>query len=418
MESSCKDIIFHIDVNSAYLSWTAVKQIQYGENNVDIREIPSIIGGNEEERHGIVLAKSIPAKKFNIQTGETIWSALSKCPNLEIFPPDYRLYMRCSNAMVNLLNEYSPLIQRYSIDEVFMEASHFKESYMEKAAEIKDRIEKELGFTVNIGISHNKLLAKMASDFPKKNSIHTLFEEEISSKMWPLPIRDLFMVGKATEKKLKKINIKTIGDLANYDIEVLKTIFKSYAYVIYNYANGIDNSKVRKQNYVDVKGIGNSTTTDRDITTRDDALKVLLSLLETTAMRLRENKNMCRVISVSLKNKEFIRYSHQRTLMNMTDSTEEIFKEVTIVFDELWMGEPLRQLGIRLTDLCSNEFYQRTFFDDIKTDKMRALDATIDEIRSRFGNKAIVRSTFINSDIKPINGGVGEEDYPMMGSIL
>lgn len=197
-------IIFHIDVNSAYLSWTAVKQLQYGESIIDIRNIPSIIGGNSEERHGIVLAKSIPTKKFKIKTGEPVISALSKCPNLKIYPPDYKLYMKCSNAMYDLLTEYSPCIQRYSIDEVFMDVSHLKEDYMDKAYEIKSRIQNELGFTVNIGISHNKLLAKMASDFPKKNAVHTLFREEIKGKMWDLPVGDLFMVRRATEGKLAK----------------------------------------------------------------------------------------------------------------------------------------------------------------------------------------------------------------------
>lgn len=176
MNFKLERIIFHIDVNSAYLSWTTVKQLKYGENNIDIRDVPSITGGNSDERHGIVLAKSIPSKKYNIQTVESVISAIGKCPHIKVYPADYKLYMRCSNAMYELLTEYSPQIQRYSVDEVFMEASHFKDSYMDKAYEIKLRLEKELGFTVNIGISHNKLLAKMASDFSKKNSIHTLFK--------------------------------------------------------------------------------------------------------------------------------------------------------------------------------------------------------------------------------------------------
>lgn len=265
LDSYPKRIIFHIDVNSAYLSWTAVKQLQYGENEIDIRLIPSIIGGDGEARHGIVLAKSIPAKKYNIQTGESIAEALTKCSNLKIYQPDYNLYIRCSNAMVEMLNDYSSIIQRYSIDEVFMDVSHFKDKYMEKAYEIKLRIKEELGFSVNIGISHNKLLAKMVSDFKEKDSVHTLFENEIKDKMWPLKVRDLFMVGKATEAKLFKLNINTIGELAKYNLEFLKPIFKSYANIIHNYANGIESSEVRTSNYIDIKGVGNSTTTSMDI---------------------------------------------------------------------------------------------------------------------------------------------------------
>lgn len=418
MEEKNKRIIFHIDVNSAYLSWTAVKQLQYGESLIDIREVPSIIGGNVEERHGIVLAKSIPAKKFNIKTGESILEALKKCPELKIYPADYNLFMKCSNAMYELLNEYSPLIQRYSVDEVFIEASHFNECYMEKANEIKMRIKKELGFAVNIGISENKLLAKMASDFKQKDAIHTLFKEEIKDKMWPLPVNELFMVGRATQKKLEKLNINTIGELAKYDLEILRTIFKSHGSIIHNYANGIDDSEVRKRNYIEIKGVGNSITFKRVISERNEAIKVILSLVETAAKRLRNGNNMCKVVVIGLKSNSFYYYSHQKSLFSPTDSTEEIYKYIVNCFDEAWKGEPIRQMGVRLTQLCSNEFYQRTMFDDNRTDKQRALDKAIDKIRDRFGDNSVIRSTFINSDIKPLSGGVGEEDYPMMGSIL
>ena len=296
--------------------------------------------------------------------------------------------------------------------------SHFNYNYMEKAIEIKDRIEKELGFTVNIGISTNKLLAKMASDFKNKNSIHTLFKEEIPQKLWPLSVGDLFMVGRATEKKLSLLNINTIGELAKFDVNILKDKLKSHGILIHNYANGIDNSEVRSKNYLEVKGIGNSITIDHDVDNREEALKILLSLIETAAMRLRRNTSMCSVIVVSIKNSDLFKYSHQKTLENITDSTETIFREATKVFDDTWKGESIRQIGIRLTNLCDNEFYQRTFFDDKKVDKLRAIDKVVDDIRSKYGNTAIIRSTFVNTDIKPLNGGVGEEDYPMMGSIL
>lgn len=391
--------------------------LSLGEDSVDIRKIPAVIGGSIAERHGIVLAKSIPAKKYNIKTGEPIVSAMTKCPNLKVYPPDYNLYLRCSDSMYNLLCEYSPLIQRYSVDEVFMDVSHFKDNYLLKAEEIKYRIEKELGFTVNIGISTNKLLAKMASDFPKKNAIHTLFPNEIKKKMWPLPVGDLFMVGKATEKKLRKINVITIGDLAVYDYGILYSIFKSYASVLYNYANGIDNSEVRSKNYIEVKGMGNSTTLKTD--TRDKAyiFKILLSLVESVAMRLRHNGSLCSVICVSIKNNDFLNYSHQRKLQKNIDTTTDIFNVVKEIFNEMWMGEPVRQLGVRVTDLCSNEFYQSSFFDD-SIDKRRALDKTIDSIREKYGNNSIIRSTFINSNVKPLTGGIGEDNYPMMGSVL
>lgn len=367
-------VIFHIDVNSAYLSWTAVRMLQLGETTEDIREIPSIVGGNTDERHGIVLAKSILAKRYNIKTGEPVVDALKKCPNLKIFKPNYRLFMDCSNAMYNLLYEYSPKIQRYSVDEVFIDMSHFKENYMEKAIEIQNRIRSELGFNVNIGISTNKLLAKMASDLEPKNAIHTLFKEEIQNKMWTLPVDNLFMVGRATKSKLDKLNINTIGELANFDIGILESIFKSHGKVIHNYANGIE--------------------------------------------ELRNNNSLCRVISISIKGFNFERYIHQRTLSNYIDCTEEIYKEMVKAFNEAWRGEPIRQLGVRVSELCNNEFFQSSLFDSKKLEKQRALDKTIDSIRERYGNYSVIRSTFLHSGIKAINGGNGEDNYPMMGSIL
>ena len=411
-------VIFHIDVNSAYLSWTAVRMLQLGETTEDIREIPSIVGGNTDERHGIVLAKSILAKRYNIKTGEPVVDALKKCPNLKIFKPNYRLFMDCSNAMYNLLYEYSPKIQRYSVDEVFIDMSHFKENYMEKAIEIQNRIRSELGFNVNIGISTNKLLAKMASDLEPKNAIHTLFKEEIQNKMWTLPVDNLFMVGRATKSKLDKLNINTIGELANFDIGILESIFKSHGKVIYNYANGIEESSVRKYNYINVKGIGNSTTIAWDVTSKEEALKIILSLTESVCIRLRNNKSLCKVISISIKGFNFERYIHQRTLSNYTDCTEEIYKEIVKAFNESWRGEPIRQLGVRVTNLCSNEFFQSSLFDSKKLEKQRALDKTIDSIRGRYGNYSVIRSTFLHSGIKAINGGNGEDNYPMMGSIL
>lgn len=411
-------VIFHIDVNSAYLSWTAVRMLQLGVCTEDIRKIPAIIGGNRDERHGIVLAKSIPAKKYGIKTGETIVEALKKCPNLKIFKPNYKLYVDCSNAMYNLLYEYSTRIQRYSVDEVFMDMTNYKDNYMEKALEIKNRITKELGFNVNIGISTNKLLAKMASDFNPKNAVHTLFKDEIKDKMWNLRVEDLFMVGRSTKRKLDILNISTIGELANFDLKLLEEVFKSHGKLIYNYANGIDESPVRKYNYIDVKGIGNSTTIAWDITSKDEALKVILSLTESVANRLRNNESLCRVVSISIKGFNFQRYIHQRNLGNYTDSTEIIFNELSRAFAEAWRGDPIRQIGVRVTQLCSNEFFQSSLFDNKAIEKKRALDKTIDSIRNRYGNNSVIRSTFLHSGIKAINGGNGESNYPMMGSTL
>jgi len=412
-------IIFHIDVNSAYLSWEAVYRLQHG-SSVDLRTIPSVIGGDVTSRHGIVLAKSIPAKKYKIQTGETLYSARMKCPNLVVIPPRYYLYMQCSNEMVRILREYSPSIQRYSIDEVFMDFSNMEPHFgdpVKAAHEIKDRIRAELGFTVNIGISTNKLLAKMASEFEKPDKVHTLFPEEIPAKLWPLPVEELFMIGRATAPKLYKRGIFTVGQLAALDPNVLRQWLKSYGIMIWNFANGYEDSPVRDDG-IPMKGLGNSNTLAFDVEDAQTAHRVLLSLTETTAMRLRDAKKCAGVVSVSMTDKDFHTYSHQGKLDVPTDCTDAIYQKARELFDEAWQGEPLRRMGIRLTQLCSNDFFQLSFFVK-NTEKHRALDAAVDKIRLKYGSRAIFRSSFLYSGISPCMGGVlEEEDYPMMSSIL
>lgn len=411
-------IIFHVDVNSAYLSWTAVKLLQYGSTH-DIRKVPSVIAGDSENRHGIILAASIPAKKLGIRTGDVLWQAKMKCRDLEVYPPDYDWYMKSSRALVDMLYEYSPKIQRYSIDECFMDCSNYRENYVGIAKSLKARISEELGFNCNIGISQNKLLAKMASDFKPKNSVHTLFKDEIEKKMWPLPVGELFMVGRATRTKLTRLNINTIGELASFDVNILKGFLHSQGQLVHDYANGIENSEVRSSNYLDIKGLGNSITIAYDVDNFEEASRILLSLTESTAMRLRENGSLCSLVAVSIKTDTFISYSHQKKLTRSTDCTSEIFEGIKQAFIECWKGENIRQLGVRLTKLSSNEYRQENLFDYAASEKQVKLDTTIDALRKRYGKDSIVRSIFINSGVKAIEGGTGSHsDYPMMGSIL
>lgn len=413
-------LIFHIDVNSAYLSWEATYRLQQGDS-IDLREIPSVVGGDESSRHGIVLAKSIPAKRYSIQTGETLFNARLKCPGIIIVPPRYWLYMQCSSAMHQILQEYTPQIQRFSIDESFLDFSnmeHLYPDYMELAETIRERIKRVLGFTVNIGISNNKLLAKVASDLKKPDRIHTLFLHEIKEKMWPLPVEDLFMIGRATAPKLHKININTIGDLANYDVEILKNIFKSHGQLIWNYANGIDDSEVRKSNYIEMKGIGNSTTIAFNVEDKETAHKVLLSLCETVGMRLRDSNNCCNVVAVSIRGSDLIFYSRQKKLDTATDSTRKIYEVACTLFDNVWKGNPIRHLGVHITDFCNNDFYQYTLLDSFNYDKDRKLNKVVDEIRLKYGQKAIFRSCFLQSGLSSMCGGVAEEEYPLMNSML
>jgi DNA polymerase IV len=354
-------------------------------------------------------------------TGETLYNARIKCPELVIVPPRYWLYMKCSSAMNELLQEYTPKIQRFSIDESFLDFSGMENlysDYMELAETIKERIKKELGFTVNIGISDNKLLAKVASDLKKPDKIHTLFPYEIKEKMWPLPVEDLFMVGRATAPKLHKLNIYTIGDLAVYNLDILKEKLKSHGLLIWQYANGIDYSEVRKSNCIEMKGIGNSTTMPFDTQDKETAHKVLLSLCETVGMRLRDSQNCCTVVSVSIRGSDLTVYSHQKKLAVATDSTRKIHEVACNLFDGIWKGNPIRHLGVHITNFCGNDFYQYSLLDDFNYEKDRKINKAVDEIRLRYGSKAIVKSCLLHSGLSSMCGGVGEEDYPLMSSML
>jgi len=413
-------IIFHIDVNSAYLSWAAVDKLQHGDP-LDLRTVPSVVGGDPETRHGIVLTKSIPAKKYDIQTGETLYSAKAKCPELIIVPPNYGLYMQCSRAFGDILREYSPLVEQYSIDEYFMDFTNMEKMFADPvgtAYKIKDRIKEELGFTVNVGISTNKILAKMASELKKPDKVHTIFPHEVSDKMWPLPIEELFMVGRATAKKLRSRAIYTIGDLAKADLNRIKLFLKSHGVLVWNYANGNDYSLVRENHRPMIKGIGNSTTIPFDVEDATTAHLVLLSLTETVASRLRQTGYCARLVSVSLRTNEFYSCSHQRKIASAIDCTNAIHEIAAELFDALWKGEPVRHLGVRVSELCNNDFLQLSLFEK-DYEKQRAVDRTTDLLRERFGMDAVFRSSFLNSGVQFRSGGtVDDEEYPMMSSLL
>ncbi|MGF7058617.1 DNA polymerase Y family protein [Brassicibacter mesophilus] len=412
-------VIFHIDVNSAYLSWEAVYRLQQGDE-LDLRTIPSAVGGDPKKRNGIILTKSIPAKKYGIKTGETLFEAFKKCPNLYVVPPSYDLYIKCSNAMVEVLQDYSPKIQRYSVDECFLDYTNMEGLFgdpIETAHIIKERIKNELGFTVSIGVSSNKLLAKMGSDLKKPDAVTTIFPEEMPSKMWCLPVEDLFMVGRATAPKLHKLGIETIGDLANFDLNLLKYKLKSHGVLIWNYANGVDNSEVRKSNRIEIKGIGNSTTAPFDIDNYKEAHMILLSLCETVGMRLRDSGYCSRLVSVGIKTSDFGYYSHQHKFDTPTDCTQQIYEHAKDLFNESWKGEKIRHLGVRVSEFCDNDMVQLSIFDS-NNEKQRAIDTVVDKIRMKYDSRSIIRSCFLNSGIKPLMGGVGEDDYPLMSSIL
>lgn len=397
-----KRVYFHIDVNSAFLSWEAVDRLKKGdESMVDIRNIPSAIGGDVAKRHGIVLAKSIPAKKYGIVTGESISEALKKCPSLFIAPPNHKLYQKYSEAFIKILEDYSPDIEQFSVDEAFIDVTGTRRLFGEPVAlahTIKDRIRDELGFTVNIGISDVKLLAKMASDFKKPDMIHTLYFEEIEQKMWPLPVEDLFYVGKSTKDKLYTMGIRTIGELANTDKKILAANLKSHGELIWNIANGIDISNLHSKTDKN-KSYGNSTTVAVDITESESARIVLLSLCETVAKRLRADKVKGELITVTIKDNNFQSYSHQKQIDYATNSTSDIFEYAMEIFNEMWEGTPIRLLGVSAGKLQTpDQAVQLSLFDDDIHIKREACDVAIDKIREKFGKDAIKRATYLDTN--------------------
>ena len=301
-------LIFHIDVNSAFLSWESVYRLRSDSTALDLRTIPSAVGGDAKSRHGVVLAKSTPAKRFGIATGEPLVSAYKKCPQLVVVPSRFDFYIQCSRAMMELLSEYTPDHEKFSIDETFLdmtETIHLFGSPLDTANQIRERIARELGFTVNIGIAPNKLLAKMASDFEKPDKCHTLYSNEIPEKLWPLPVRDLFFVGSAAEKRMAALGIHTIGQLAACDPRFLKPhLGEKYSVLIHQYANGIDDSPVGERDSVN-KGYGNSLTLSRDVSDLETARQVLLSLCETVGARLRADSVLCSCVLRGIKDLGF-----------------------------------------------------------------------------------------------------------------
>ncbi len=409
-------IIMHIDVNSAFLSWTAAYELQLGINR-DIRNIPSVIGGNEENRHGIVLAKSVPAKKFKIQTGMSLMEARQLCPNLLIVPPNYQVYVRASKSLREFLNTFTPDVEVFSIDECFILFTDIdRVEAINLAYKIKENIKKYYGYTVNIGISTNKLLAKMAGDFEKPDKCHTCFPEEIKEKLWPLPVENLFMVGRRTKPKLNRWGIYTIGDLANADYKLISSMLKSHGRLIYAYANGLDASTFKPT--IPIKSVGNSSTLKFDVEDEETAHLIILSLVEMTAWRLRESKMMCKVISVSIKNSEFGYISRQKKLPYFTDCTKDIYKNMCNLFDTTWDKRSIRQLGVSVSDLEEAKFQQMSIFKNRELLNNEKLDKVIDRIREKYGDTALIRGVFANSELAPLLGGYPDDEYPGMSSIL
>lgn len=386
-------IIFHIDVNNAFLSWTAVDLLKKGYE-VDIRTIASVIGGNEEERRGIVTAKSPIAKKRGVMTAEPLYMARRKCPGLRVFSGNHELYHQESDKLYQYFCNFTDKIERYSIDECFLDMTGMELLYpdpIKLAHQMSNEIYQKFGYTVNIGIGNNKLCAKMASDFEKPNKIHTLFQYEIEKKMWPLPVTDLFMVGKSSSKLLIEMGITTIGALAKTDINLLRKRFKSQGDMMHEYANGIDFSEVDPNNHnSQSKSISVTETLPRDTDSTVELKKILIKQADRVGRQARREKIYAKTISIIFKTNDFISYSHQVSLMNPTNITSEIYRCSLEILSKGWRGEPLRLIGIRLTNFTHDNSKQISLFEqekDLHNDKIQEV---MDSISEKYGDGVII----------------------------
>ncbi len=406
--------VFHIDANSAFLSWSAAYRTNILGESTDLRTIPSIVGGDQEKRHGIVLAKSIPAKKYDIQTGEPVVSAVKKCPDLVVIPPDYGLYVSASKALIGILKRYSDQVIQYSIDEAWIvfdgyESLYGKGQMVALAHDIRNEVREKLGFTVNVGVSTNLLLAKMAGDFSKPDKVHTLFPEEIPHKMWPLPVSDLFFVGRATTAKLNRLGIFTIGELAHADEGIIRSNLKLHGQIVQGYARGHD-----LQPYIfghDAnKGYGNSMTAPVDVVTVEYGQQILLSLCETVGERLRHDNVKISVVAVHLTTFDFRYVNRQMQLYTATDVTEEIYEAACRIFCSLWdKMTPIRQIGVHTSKVQADAGRQYNLFDMDRFDRLALLNRTVDSIRQRYGADAVFRACFLHNSVDHMGGGLDKE---------
>lgn len=395
-------VYFHVDVNSAFLSWSALKKLREGDT-LDLRTVPSAVGGDEEKRHGVVLAKSGPAKKYGVRTGESLFSARLKCPDLIVTPPDFDFYVQNSKALIAILQQYTPDVEQYSIDEAFLDMTGTEALFgppLTVAHTIRNRVREELGFTVNIGVAPNRLLAKMASDFEKPDKVHTLFPDEVPQKMWPLPVGALFGVGPSAAKRLNQCGMYTIGDLAQAERKVIVGLFGARGDTLWNYANGREADPVTKQTTRD-NTYGNSVTLPQDLARPEQADATLLALCDSVGRRLRADGRTARVVTVQLVDNAFRRTSHQRTLPDPTNSTDRLYEVALQLMRQMWPQRPVRLVGVSAEKTGTDNFEQLDLFtDSTRRQKQEALDRTADALRRKFGGAAVTRAKLLTPETR------------------
>lgn len=382
-------IILHSDCNSFYASVECL-------HHPEIREKPVAVGGDIEQRHGIILAKNQLAKQFHVSTGEAIWRAKQKCPELIVLPPNFPLYLRFSRLARDIYLDYSNRVEPFGLDEAWLDitsSENQKDKGERTAHEIRKRIREELGITVSIGVSYNKIFAKLGSDYRKPDAVTMITKENYRQIAWPLPVSDLLYVGPATKRKLNGFGVHTIGELAQTPVEILRSKFGKIGDILWCFSNGLDSSPVADfQNQPVVKSIGNSTTAPRDLERDEDVKIILYVLADSVARRLREQGLKGRTIHFSVRDNSLFSFTRQKTLGFYTNLTEEIAGEALSLFREHYQWKrPVRSIGISVSDLEAGTICSQTslFCDEVKREKMERLDNTVDRLKARFGTFAV-----------------------------
>ena len=384
-------VILHSDINCCY---AAIEHLHHPE----LDGKPLAVGGDPESRHGIVLTADYIAKKYGVKTGMALWQAKQLCQEITFVSPRMDLYLRFSRMAHEIYAEYTDLQEAYGIDESWLDVTDsatIKGDGYSIAKEISNRMKSELGITVSIGVSFNKIFAKLGSDYKKPDAITTMYTDEFQTKAWNLPVGDLLYVGRSTNQKFAKLGIRTIGDLARTDESILVSQLGKMGSVLWAFANGYDDSPVRKENaHAPIKSVGNSTTTHRDLVNDEDVKIIMYVLAESVAARLRENGFRCRVVEISIRDKDLFSFTRQRKISNATNITEEIAVEAYKLFKENYnWRKPIRSVGVRGADLVNDNYWEQIdlFCDFQMREKQMKMDAAVDDIRRRFGFYSIQR---------------------------
>lgn len=384
-------VILHSDMNNCYAS---IELLYHPE----LRGRPLAVGGDPEARHGIVLAKDQLAKKAGVKTGMALWQAREVCPEIQFVPPRMDLYLRFSRLAHEIYGEYTDCQEAFGVDESWLDVTDscsLKGDGMTIAKEISSRIKFELGITVSIGVSWNKIFAKLGSDYKKPDAITEISRENYRKIVWPLPAEDLLYVGPATKRKLRTCGIRTIGQLAEADPGLLHSRLGKMAYVLHVFANGQDQTPVSRENTsAPIKSIGNSTTAPRDLVNETDVTIIIYLLAESVSARLRENHFKGDVIEISIRDKDLYSFTRQQKISMPTNITNEIAAEAMRLFRENYSWEkPIRSIGVRVADLVFEDCPVQLdlFISQEQREKQHRVDAAVDTIRRRFGFYAIQR---------------------------